>query len=507
MSELTFNRRVPVPLRGDIYTVCGEVLASPSANKKSVYNFTNRYSPKEVFPTLCKDNRMVFFGLRSYIENELVDRVTVEDIEESELFLKQAHSMGGALPFSKDLWNKVLKETDGFLPIRIRAIPEGSTFFPGEPIIQVENVMEGAGEIAALVEAILVGTVSIATARATITRHWLERMVEWVKRDNPDVADAYLIAKWMVHDFGMRASSNSKESELLGLAHLLSFGGTDTTTSAYLAWKAGLDNGKSILALAHRIVQGYDKEQDCFDNLALQSKRFGNVAVASYVADCYNFKKAVKEKLTKVVSDVTIVPRPDSGDYIENDLLILRTAVENGWFNRNNQDMFVPTRFFPIQGDSMNPDKTEMLFQNRRNNGFSATAWGIVGVGGWLRNSCTRDTFSSAYKLSAIDDGQNGLKPVVKISETERKMSVPGPVKIIRGLPVTVFQEKELVDGFNHSIVETVFKSGYIADYSLVDVQRRNIENFNEMEKFKNIEFPYSSMTKDIQKNVLHNTR
>jgi len=504
----TFDVRIPVPLRGDIYTVCGEVLASPAANYKSVYNMTNRYSPKDVFPTLCKDNRMVMFGLRSFIEYELLDVCSQWDIDEADEFLSQAHSFGGALPFSRKLWERVVTENSGYLPIKITAIPEGSTFFPGEPIIQVESTMEGAGEIAALVEANLLGSVSIATARATITRHWLERMVEWVKRDNPDVADAYLIAKWMVHDFGMRASSNSFESQLLGIAHLLSFGGTDTTPAAYIAYKQGLENGKSILALAHRIVQGFDSEQECFDNLAAQSLKFGNVPIASYVADCYNFKKAVREKLTKVDQSAHVVTRPDSGDYIENDLLVLRTAVENGWFKRNSQDMFEPTRFNIIQGDSMNPDKTELLFQTRRNNNFSATAWGIVGVGGWLRNNCTRDTFSSAYKLSAVHNPKTGgLRPVVKISETAKKMSVPGPVKIVRGTPITVYQQHEYVDGWNHDICQTVYIDGVIPEYSLKDVQKRTIDNFNEMEKFKNLEFPYSSMTKDIQNDVLQHTR
>lgn len=472
--------RVPPPLNADAYTVASDCLVSEQARKASVYNMTNRYSPQKVWPNVAKDSRMVFWGLSQYIRRTLTDRVTHADIDESVSFMSQANSMGGPLPFNPHIWRRVVDEFGGYLPIKIQAPPEGSVFFPFEPVIQVTGV-DGFGEIAAHIEAVLVGTVSISTARATLTRHLLERMVDWVKRDTPDVIDSYAVAQWMIHDFGMRASSNAHESEDLGLAHLLCFNGTDTFNAAYVAWKLGSNagTGTSILALAHRIVQGYKSEQECFDNLHAQGQ------MGSYVADCYNFKRAVREKLTKLTGGPIVVARPDSGEYLENDALVRRTAVEHGEYEIRADGVMIPKTLKIIQGDSMTPEKTELLFRDRANNGFSPIAWGIIGMGGYLRNQCTRDTLSSAYKLSAVNDGDR-WRPVVKLSETPGKLSVPGPNEIYRYKDGDSYTNHETVftEGEYNSLGTKFYKTWYDCgkfadDEPFCDKQTRTIEDFN----------------------------
>ena len=472
--------RVPVPLRSDAYTIASDCLVSDYAREGSVYNFTNRYSPAKAWPDVAHDSRMIFWGLSNYIRRELTDVCTSDDVKESVEFMLQANSFGGPLKFNPEPWERVVSG-GGYLPIKIQALAEGAVFFPFEPVIQVTGV-DGFGEMAAHIEPLLVGAVSIATARATLTRHLLERMVDWVKRDTPDVIDSYAVAQFMIHDFGMRASSSDRESVDLGMAHLLSFNGTDTFNAAYVAWKLGCSasTGNSILALAHRIVQGYDSEQECFDNLAKQDK------IGSYVADCYNFKRAVREKLTKVLGgDNIVVGRPDSGEYIENDILILKTAVENGEYSIRPDGVMTAKNLRVIQGDSMTPNKIELLFRNRSSQGFSPTAWGPIGMGGHLRNSCTRDSLSSAYKLSAVRKNF-AWKPVVKLSETKSKLSVPGPVVIQRNMvdgkykPVeSVFLESEC-KRFGSNELVTYYNCGKFADDEIFkNKQDRCIADFN----------------------------
>ena len=203
----------------------------------------------------------------------------------------------------------------------------------------------------------------------------------------------------------------------MGLTNLLTFHGTDTFSAAYLAMKMGAERptGTSILALAHRIVQGHKNELDSFEQIGRASDQAGNIAIASYVADCYNFRRAVEDHLVKLASKYparTYVARPDSGDPVDNILFILRAAKQN---NLNN------LRF--IEGDSVNPRKQFEIWESLRDNGYSPTRLGIFGVGGYRINTPNRDSLSAAYKLSA--KGQN--KPVMKLSEVPGKMSVPGP--------------------------------------------------------------------------------
>ena len=487
---------IPGPLRGDAYTVAGQALGSEEANQRSVYGITFRRAPNEAedFKGFAKDGRMILYGVNDFVRTHLTKPITREDIDNAEEFMETAHAFGGALRFDRSVWDKVVDEHQGYLPIKIDAIPEGSTFYKNEVPVQVSSVGEGFGEIAALVEATMVGMVSNASTRATMERHLLERFKDYVKEDMPPdtpLEDRLFAAQLMLHDFGMRASSSSEESELLGKAHLLSFPGTDTFNAAYQAYKENGDTrvGSSILALAHRTVMGHNSEDDCFQNL----HSIGD-PIASYVADCYDFKRAVKEKLIPLALSESskengqiVVARPDSGDYLENILYLVNTASENGLYSTQPNGRKAMTNLRFIQGDSMDWDKMKTIMDALKEGGYSPVNCGIFGVGGWLRNTPTRDTLSVAYKLMARGEH---LEPTVKLSNTRAKMSVPGPVQILRGQgegnPSTIMHyETELNGGRN--IVRTVYDGSIRGDDKFRDpllesfstIQQRVINGFD----------------------------
>jgi nicotinamide phosphoribosyltransferase len=415
--------RIPVCLRADSYTISSDAFASDKARERSLYNFANRVGPTRAFPVVARSDAMVFYGLTEFYHKFLMDPCTHEDIDNSVEFMARANSMGGGLHFPEALWRRVVNEYGGYLPVRIRAIPEGTAFFPNEPVIEVESLAEGFGELAAHLEAVMVGMVSIASCRATLARHWYERILDYIKGELDDTQAAKISASYFIHDFGLRASSCLEEGTLLGKAHLLTFNGTDTFPAAYAAWKEGAPDGvgTSILALAHRNVQGYEHEEDCFRRMLEVSKSNGRIA--SYVADCYSFKNALKRlvELAKENTDCTIVVRPDSGPYVQNILDICDAAYNSGLITDKHPLYETPANLKFIQGDSGSPEKINGALHKLRDAGYGQ--FGIFGVGGYLRNACTRDTFSSAYKLAVI--GRED-KEVCKLSEIKAKMSIPG---------------------------------------------------------------------------------
>ena len=489
-------RAVPFPLMADAYTISGEAFAGREAIQKSIYNVTNRIGPSKAIGdiSVAKDNRMVFYGLSEFIRRHLSTPITHDDIDAAKAFMETAHSFGGPLNFPEKTWRRVVDEYEGYLPIKISALREGSTFFPYEPVIQVESSGEGFGELAAHIEAVMLGMVSVMSARATICRHWLDRIREEFGRNkysnpnftmslasNEDLAEFDVMARFFIHDFGMRASSCAEESELLGMAHLLVFHGTDTFNAAYAAMERGAERptGTSILALAHRIVQGHTTEEEAFEAIFGAA---GEGGIASYVADCYNFKTAVQKHLKAMAerNKGCIVVRPDSGDYLENCLFVAQEAYEAGLQDGQDRPGATSMRF--IQGDSMNPDKVNHVLQCLRNKGFNSVNWGIFGVGGWLRNTPTRDLFSSAYKLAT-----KGLdnEAVCKLSDTPAKMSVPGDTIILRGNGACVTGPSVYFrDEFGHGADEreVYYKDGAMFDImaeSFADISKRTIEDFD----------------------------
>lgn len=439
-------------LMADAYTISGEIISSQTARDKSIYNFTNRKSPAQTWPGLAKDSRMVFFGLSHFIENYLSKPVTLDDVEQADEFMKTAGGLNTPLYFPKHLWLDVVNKYNGFLPLHIEAIPEGSVFYPNEPVIQVTSLDKGYGELAAHIEAGMVGMVSTATARLTLERHLLERMTEQVMLDNPlEIKEICREkARWLIHDFGMRASSCPEESELYGLCHLLCFNGTDTFNAAFKARQLGLPSpiGTSILALAHRIVQGHNTEDDAFNELSLMSN------IGSYVADCYNYEEALKNLCQRAINSPQniFVVRPDSGHYLDCVIKFIQEILKHEQLFKTNAKGFkIPTNIKLICGDSMNYEKICNVFHCFRQMGFSATDWCVTGIGGWLRNTPNRDSLSSAYKLCA--KGMD-FEPVIKLSEIPEKMSVPGPTKLIRHKIKTVEMKNSKEDLSNGILCE-----------------------------------------------------
>jgi nicotinamide phosphoribosyltransferase len=430
---------IPGPLKGDAYTVAGEAIADPKSKQKSTYGIMFRRSPKDApeFKNLAKDDRMILYGVTDYIRNQLTKPVTSIQIDQAEEFMKTAHAFGGELAFDRRPWDRVVSEYNGYLPIKIDALPEGSTFYKNEVPVQVSSLDEGFGEIAALVESDLLGMVAHGSTRATMERHMLERLIGYAKEDMPNssLEEQIFAAQLMIHDFSKRASSVPEESEYLGKAHLLSFPGTDNFDAAFAAYSENNNErvGSSVLALAHRIVMGHDSEQACFDNLRAIA---GEGGLASYLADTYNFKDAVENKLTPMAKRASetdgaiIVGRPDSGYYLENSMKIINTGKENGLYTTQDNGRIAMTNLKYISGDSMNWNKVTNTLDTQIENNFSSMNCGIFGLGGNLRNTPTRDTLSVAYKLMAKG---NEEEPTVKLSDTRAKLSVPGPVQVLRG--------------------------------------------------------------------------
>lgn len=498
---------VPFPVRGDAYTIAGQILASEAASNASLYNVVFRYSPADVFPEVANDSRIVLYGLTDYIRTNLTKRITRDDVNESAAFMARAKIGGGGLPFVRKLWDDVVEKFDGYIPVRIKALPEGSTFFPNEPVVSVKSLYKGYGEIAAMLEAVMLGQVATATTRATVYRHWLERITEWLRLPAHAV-DTYKVAQWYIHDFGMRASSVAEESEMFGRAHLLSFKGTDTFNAAYQAWRMGCndDTGRSILALAHRIVQGYDKEIDCYINLMKADN------IGSYVADCYNFKRAIADMivpLAKQNPSKIFVSRPDSGDMSEN----------TRWVIEQTQKQETPNVSL-IHGDSVKPLISKEQIDIAWEMGVNPATFMLFGVGGYGRNTATRDALSASYKLSAIrKEEYSRWSPVVKLSDSITKLSVPGPNKIIREAGLysnTVRCDKEdfavdarvvYYDGAGDSVRDK-FKPACYEPFNVIE--DRVLNGFNNMSGYPanygtHDNTPWSQAIKNIQSDYVKN--
>ena len=439
---------------------------------------------------------MIFCGLGDILEQLFYKPVTHDEIEEAKEFLATYKAnMNGLKPYSfnEDMWRDIVDNFNGRPPIKIEAMPEGSVVYPNEPVVQIESQVDGYGELAAYFEFKIL-QVWAASERATANRHWYKYLVNEIKDIDPALTDEEVAfnASILLHDFGDRVGICAQEFELMGKTHLYSFGGTDTVAGAYLTWKnADKQPGlaTSVLALAHRTVQPWKQENDCYTNI-FEAAEEGDFV--SMVMDCYDFFNAidnsavplalrsVKEKLNKVV-----VARPDSGDPLEQVLYVLNAAVKNGLYTEKNGYKY-PTTLKVLEGDGMTWFQMKRIYNVVKEVGFAPFAWLPYGVGGGLRNSIKRDNFSVKYALCAVG---NEDRFVIKIAEVEGKKTLPGLFKVLRTkealevkktvVHITEEGEIVLIEYFNGARKEKPFGIGM--DDNFLVIKNRIQNNFDEM--------------------------
>lgn len=436
--------KTPRLLMADAYTVGSDKFQSEKALEKSIYYVTYRRQLHTVNPVLYAkgDDRIIFEGLGRILEKLFYKPITHAEIDEAKLFLStfKVTTKGFTnYDFPEAKWRRIVDEFNGRPPIKITAMPEGSVVYPNEPVIQIESMVDGMGEIAAWFESSIL-KVWASSERITQNEHWLTKLKGMVSRIDPSLSkdDVHLFASLMLTDFGDRAGITNEESEEMGMAHLYTFGGTDTCSGAYQAWKnANLTTvGTSVNALAHRNVQAYEDEFECYKAIY---DSCGPDEIISMVADCYDFYYAVENYLLPLAkrsvsenNGKVVVARPDSGDPKEQVLWVCKLAKYHGLYETkviDGVEWYFGTTLKFIEGDGMDYKTMWDIIETLEFHGFAPYGWGLFGVGGGLRNDLKRDNLSAKYALSAKGDGREG---VVKFSETLGKTTLPGPFKVLR---------------------------------------------------------------------------
>jgi nicotinamide phosphoribosyltransferase len=233
--------KVPRMLWSDAYTINGFKFESEEATEHSIYYGTFRKHPREVRNEPMYrdvDNRILFAGLQSICDQLFYDPITHQEIDESIAFLKgrKATALGFSdFEFPEQLWRRVVDENDGYLPLLVEAMPEGSVVYPGEPVLRVRATKPGFGPLVPWFESTLL-QVWAPSERLTAARHFLKYYYDLIRRIEPDTVsdeECMFFARLSIHDFGDRAAMTSMESELVAKVHNYVFFGTDTFRAAY----------------------------------------------------------------------------------------------------------------------------------------------------------------------------------------------------------------------------------------------------------------------------------
>lgn len=187
------------------------------------------------------DTRFVCYGMRYIVERYLLHQWTTKDLEMAENFYK-THSVGYTpFPFPHDLFAKFIKENNGYFPIKLEILPEGTVANVRVPVYQI--TAKGAyARLVTFFETIFTH-VWYPSCVATLSRRVKESIADGFEK-SVDADRAFLLDS-RLHDFGFRGTTCVEQSILGGVAHLINFTGSDTMSAAYYA-QFVLNGGKPI---------------------------------------------------------------------------------------------------------------------------------------------------------------------------------------------------------------------------------------------------------------------
>lgn len=374
----------------------------------------------DVFPPVVPV--IVPAGAQMFVHKYLSMKVTVEDINEAEAFAA-AHGE----PFDRLMWETVVNDHDGFLPIVIKAVPEGTPVASGNIIVSVHSEDELVWPIVSLIETMLQRAVWYPTTIATNDRKVYQLLASALAEtsDNPGAIN------FMYHDFGGRGVSSHESAEIGGFAHLIHFMGSDTVEGVRAAnfyYKSPM-SAYSVIASEHSVQTSYGPtEENQEEYLAMMLDNFAKPgAIVSIVIDGYDMMREAKQLCTKfrqqiIDSKAKIVFRPDSGDAIVNVIKILNLQAEHFGFTINSKGYKVVNNVAVIQGDGIDYRTIELIIHAVKLNGYSIENV-VFGSGGALLQKVNRDSYKFAQKASAIklrkEDGTFEWKPIFKDPVTD----------------------------------------------------------------------------------------
>lgn len=380
-----------------------------------------------------KDSPLMFFGLQAFIERYLRNPVTAYHILEAKGVLS-AHG----LPFNEEGWNHILKKHDGFLPLSIQALPEGTMVGHRVPLVQITNTDPTVPWLTSFIETAILRSIWYPTNVATLS-FAAKVFISYYMNLTSDAPE--LGTPFKLHDFGARGVSSGESAALGGMAHLVNFKGSDTLEAIALIreiYGDGIDYmpGFSIPASEHSTMTawGPTKEAEAYSNMI---DKFQN-SLFSIVSDSYDLFNAVDnifgEELKSKIEAIPgkLVVRPDSGDPVQVTIDVLEALWDKfgGSINSKGYRVLHP-KVAVIQGDGLDLMKIMAILHYMEDRKLSIDNIAF-GMGGGLLQGHKRDDWGFAMKTNAIDLG-DGWQDVQKKPVTDAgKASKAGRQAVIR---------------------------------------------------------------------------
>lgn len=220
-------------------------------------NFTPRSSGLSNLPD--KKDHIIWFGLQYFIKDYLIESFNSGFFKrpKDEVVAEYKRRMDTSLGVDSVAVDHIEALHDlGYLPLEIRALPEGTKVPVKVPVLTIHNTVPEFFWLVNYIETILSAYLWKACVSAT-TANWYKKLLS--DSAMKTVGDTNFVP-FQAHDFSFRGMSGIHDAAISGAGHLLSFVGTDTVPAIELLeqyYNADADKeliGCSVPATEHSVA-------------------------------------------------------------------------------------------------------------------------------------------------------------------------------------------------------------------------------------------------------------
>lgn len=313
----------------------------------------------------------------------------------------------------------------GYLPLHIKALPEGSRCPIKVPFATIRNTDPTTAYLTNYLETPINSEIWKTIVDGSRAYELLRFLMAAAIKTTGTAAGV----EFQAHDFSGRGMSGIMDFSNTGLGHISCFTGSDTTSSLevvhrYYATRVGELISTSPPATEHMVMSlgGQNNERELFRHLIQDLYPTGIVSIVSDTWDYWNTVSSIAASLKDVIlartPDATgfpakVVFRPDSSDPVKvicgdpdapvgsleykGSVQILweifgGTVTSQGYKLLNDKVGL-------IYGDSITPERLRLIVKGLIDKGFASTNV-VFGVGSFTYQYVTRDNFSIATKAT-----------------------------------------------------------------------------------------------------------
>ena len=286
-------------------------------------NFTSRSGR---LSNVKNNERVAFVGLQYFILDFLIEEfnTTFFQVDKDEAIAAHSRIASSIVGYKVNTTHLEALWDLGYLPLEIKALPEGSLVPYQVAPLTIVNTVEGFGWLPLMIETVMsTENWGIQTSCTTSVAYYKAFKAAFERTGAP-----MELLPFMGHDFSMRGMMGRHAAATSGFGHLASgFAGTDTIPAVMFAEKyygANVDTelvGASVNATEHSVTCAWMQEGE----VAFVRSMFagaGKTGILSFVSDTWDFWKFVTEHLVTLKDEIMardgkFVIRPDSGDPVD----------------------------------------------------------------------------------------------------------------------------------------------------------------------------------------------